>query len=60
MEKSDDFLSGISRSSPSEVLKKMLVLKVFSNFMKMYLVQFTTTQKVLEHLQMATSGDSDD
>ena len=60
MEKSDDFLSGISRSSPSEVLKKILVLNIFSNFTKMYLVHVTTIQKVLEHLRMVTSGDFDE
>ena len=58
--KSDDLISGIFRSSPSEVLKKILVLNIFSNSKKMYLVKFTSVQKVLEHLWMATSGDSDD
>ena len=38
--KSDDLASGIFRSSTSEVLKKMLVLNIFPNSKKMYLVKF--------------------
>ena len=40
--KSDDLVSGIFRSSPSEVLKKILVLNIFSNSKKMYLIKFAT------------------
>ena len=42
------------------MLKKILVLNVFSNFKKMYLVKFAIIEKVFEHLCMATSGDSGD
>ena len=53
-------VSGIFRRSPSEVLKKKLVLNIFSSSQKMYLVKFVIIQKVLEHLLMATSDDSYD
>ena len=42
--KSDDLVSGIFRSSPSEVVKKILVLNIFSNYKKMYLVKFATNE----------------
>ena len=42
LHKSDDLVSGIFRSSPSEVLKKILVLNIFSKSKKMYLVKFAT------------------
>ena len=60
LHKSNDLVSGIFRSSPSEVFKKILVLNIFSNSKKMYLVKFGTIEKVLEHLQMVTSGGLDD
>ena len=37
--KSDDLVSGIFRSSLSDVLKKILILNIFSNFKKMDLVR---------------------
>ena len=37
LHESDDLASGIFRNSPSEVLKKILVLNAFSNSKKMYL-----------------------
>ena len=55
--KGDDLVSRIFRSSPSEVLEKILVLDIFSNSKKML------SRKVhhhFEHLWMATSGGSDD
>ena len=42
LHKSDDLVSGIFRSSPSEVLKKILALNIFSSSKKMYLVKFAT------------------
>ena len=42
LHKSDDLVSGIFRSSPSGVLKKILALNIFSSSKKMYLVKFTT------------------
>ena len=60
LHKSNDLVSGIFRSSPSEVLKKILVLNIYFKFPEMYLVKFATILKVLEHLQMAISGNSDD
>ena len=42
LDKSDELVSGIFRSSPSEVLKKILVLNIFSNSKKIYLVKFAT------------------
>ena len=60
LDKSDDLVFGIFGSSPSEVLKKILVVNIFSNSKKMYLVKFATIEKVLDHLWMATFGDSHD
>ena len=42
LQKSDDLVSGIFRGDPSGVLKKMLVLNIFLNSKKMYLVKFAT------------------
>ena len=42
LHKSDDLVSGIFRGGPSGVLKKMLVLNIFLNSKKMYLVKFAT------------------
>ena len=42
LHKSDDLVSRIFRGIPSEVLKKILVLKFFSNANKMSLVKFAT------------------
>ena len=42
--KSDDLVSGIFRSSPSEVVKKILVRNIFSNYKKMYLVKFAASE----------------
>ena len=42
LHESDDLVSGIFRSSPLEVPKKMLVQNIFSNSKKMYLVKFAT------------------
>ena len=50
LDKSDDLVFGIFGSSPSEVLKKILVVNIFSNSKKMYLVKFATIEKVLDHL----------
>ena len=36
--------AGIFRSSPSEVVKKILVLNIFSNYKEMSLVKFTTSK----------------
>ena len=58
--KSDDFVSGIFRSSPSEVLKKILVLNFFKNPRKYILESSPPFKKVFEYLRMATSGGSDD
>ena len=60
LHKSHDLVPRIFRSSPLEVFKKILVLNIFSNSKETYLVKFATIEKVLEHLQMATSGGSDD
>ena len=40
--KSDGLVSGIIRSSLSEVLKKILVVNIFSDSKNMYLVKFAT------------------
>ena len=40
--KSDDLVCGIFRSSPSEVVKKILLPDIFSNYKKMYFVKFAT------------------
>ena len=42
LHKSDDLVSRIFRGIPSEVLKKILALKFFSNANKMSLVKFAT------------------
>ena len=42
LDKSDDLVSGIFGSSPSKMLRKILVLNFFSNSKKMYLVKFDT------------------
>ena len=56
--KNDYLVSVIFWSSILEVLKKILVLNVFLNSKKMYLVKFDTILKVLEHhLWLTTSSD---
>ena len=50
----DDLISRTFISSPSEMLEKILVLNIFSNFKKMYLLKFARISNVLEHLWMVT------
>ena len=50
----DDLISRTFISSPSEMLEKILVLNIFSNSKKMYLVKFATISNVLKHLWMVT------
>ena len=56
----DDLVSGIFRSSLLELLRKMLVVNIFLNSKKMYLVKFTTIWKFLERLWMTSSANFDD
>ena len=51
------FISGTFWNSPSEVLKKILVINIFSNSNKKCIL-FASISKVLEYLWMATSGNS--
>ena len=60
LHKSNDLVRGIFKGSPSEVVKKILVLNIFSNSTKMYLIKFATIWNVLKHLWMTSPGGSDD
>ena len=58
--KANNFISLIVRSSPSEVLKRILVLHVFSNFQEKLSCKVYYHLECFEHLWLAVSEDSND